>query len=326
MPCFFPLQATFSLRDDGKKELDFRDSGYLSSCFSVGSLPKSLDVDDKFQDVITLPCGRCMGCRLERSRQWAVRQVHEAKCWSSNCFVTLTFDEEHLATLCPDGSLVRKHVQDFMKRLRKRFSGFDEYVDGDGVSSFPIRVFYCGEYGSALSRPHYHLCLFNFDFKDKTVFSHCGSYYTFISRSLSELWPYGHSMLTDFTFDTAAYVARYVTKKVTGDMAKGHYKGKLPEFCGMSLNPGIGSIWLDKFGESDVFPHDSVIINARECKPPRFYDKRLEAEDPSAFEATKLRRVERAQKKAAHSTYDRLAVRLKCLQARMNKFSRKLEK
>ena len=146
MPCYFPLQATFSLRSDGKKDIRF--SNVNAELFKAGLKP----VGD---NNLSLPCGRCMGCRLERSRQWAVRCLHESKCYDDNCFVTLTYSPEHLPK---GGTLVRKHLQDFIKRLRT--ANLDR----------KIRVFYCGEYGSELSRPHYHLCLFNFDFLDKEKF------------------------------------------------------------------------------------------------------------------------------------------------------------
>ena len=142
-----------------------------------------------------------------------------------------------------------------------------------------VRVFYCGEYGDKLGRPHYHAVLFNFDFKDKVYWRTVNDCKYYTSPSLSELWPFGHSTIGAVTFESAAYVARYTTKKITGKDAEAHYKkvdadtGEivkvLPEFCGMSLKPGIGKPWLDKYGKTDVFPYDECVARGARCKPPR---------------------------------------------------------
>jgi hypothetical protein len=100
---------------------------------------------------LELPCGQCIGCRLERSRQWAMRCLHESSLYDRNAFVTLTYDDEHLP---PGGSLNYPDFQRFMKRLRKN-------------SKSPIRFYMGGEYGESTLRPHFHVCLFGYDFPDK---------------------------------------------------------------------------------------------------------------------------------------------------------------
>ena len=103
---------------------------------------------------LQLPCGQCVGCRLERSRQWVVRCIHEASLYENNCFLTLTYSDDCL----PNGNdLIYRHFQLFMKRLRKRFGS-------------NIRFYMCGEYGDLFGRPHYHACLFNFDAPDKVLY------------------------------------------------------------------------------------------------------------------------------------------------------------
>lgn len=301
MPCYFPLQATFSIREDGKKDLTFSDTN--ARLFKAGVLP----VGD---NNLSLPCGRCIGCRLERSRQWAVRMVHESKCYDDNCFVTLTYSPENLPK---DGSLVRKHVQDFVKRLRARFP------------DLKIRYFYCGEYGDKLSRPHYHLCLFNFDFKDRVRFKYVDGSWYYTSQVLMDLWPFGHSVVCDFSFETAAYVARYCTKKITGHQASSYYGSLKPEFAGMSLKPGIGKSWFDRFAKTDLIPHDNLIVRGSESKPPRYYDVLRERADPVGFARAKELRRESGERRSWNATSDRLAVRLKCVQARFNKLYRRLE-
>lgn len=303
MPCLFPLQASFSVRPDGKKDISF--SSAAAELFRQGVKPVA-------GSYLSLPCGRCMGCRLERSRQWAVRIMHEAQLYEDNCFVTLTFDEKHLREQCPTGSLDRSHMQKFLKRLRRRFD-------------HPVRTYYCGEYGERLGRPHYHACLFNCDFADKAFWSMSGGFRYYTSEVLSDLWPFGHSVISDLTFDSAAYVARYCTKKIVGKEAADHYQGRLPEFGQASLRPGIGSGWLDRYGASDVFPLDEVVVRGVKCKPPRYYDKRLERDDPVRYEALKRARAERAEVKADDNSFRRLLVKQKCLEARFSKLIRKLE-
>lgn len=301
MPCYFPLQATFSLRKDGKKDISFSNVNALR--FHRGW--KMIGDNN-----LSIPCGRCMGCRLERSRQWAVRCVHESKCFEDNCFITLTFSPEHMPE---NGSLCRKHVQDFLKRLRRKFS------------DRKIRVFYCGEYGDQLGRPHYHLCLFNFDFVDRVKWKKINDFWYYSSNILSELWEFGFSTCCDFSFETAAYVARYCTKKVNGNLAKDHYNGRVPEFSGMSLKPGIGKTWFDKYAKSDLFPHDNVVSRGAKSKPPRYYDILRERIDPDGFALAKEARRELGEESSDNASFKRLATRLKCLESRTRLLIRKME-
>lgn len=304
MPCYHPLQAFYSLRSDGKKHIMF--SNTLADMYQKGIKPSG--------DALSIPCGKCMGCRLERSRQWAVRCMHEASLYEDNCFVTLTFDDEHLLKCCNDGSLDRKHVQNFMKRLRKKFS------------DRKIRSFYCGEYGDKLGRPHYHLLLFNLDFPDRKYYKSVAGFKYFNSEILSSIWTFGHAVIGDVSFESAAYVARYCTKKVTGKAADDYYKGKLPEFAQASLKPGLANEWFQQFGMSDIFPLDECVVRGVKCKPPRYYDKLLEAVDPALLEQVKERRVKRAEKQVKDNTYDRLLVREKCQEARMKQLVRTMER
>ena len=159
-----------------------------------------------------LPCGQCVGCRLERSRQWAIRCMHEAQMHEDNCFITLTFNPESLDDRSNPWSLDVRDFQLFMKRLRKKY--------GAG-----IRFYHCGEYGELNKRPHYHACIFGFDFPDKRLWKVTNSgHRLYISESLDELWPFGFCTIGNVTFESAAYVARYIMKKVNGDAAADHYE------------------------------------------------------------------------------------------------------
>jgi len=232
---------------------------------------------------LQVPCGQCIGCRLERSRQWAIRCVHEKQLHEDNSFITLTYNDDHL----PDGgTLVRKHFVDFMKRLRRKVG--------------PVRVFYCGEYGDETLRPHYHACLFGYRPPDPELFSMKNEIPLYTSPSLRERWGMGHATFGELNFETAAYCARYVTKKVTGDAAHEHYRtidpdtgeifDRLPEFNGMSRRPGIGLPWLQKYGK-DSYSKDEIILRDRAMKPPRAYDKAFEHIDPQLWRSVRIDRA-----------------------------------
>nr|UQB76424.1 replication associated protein [Flumine microvirus 5] len=264
-----------------------------------------------------LSCGQCIGCRLERSRQWAIRCVHEASLYKRNCFVTLTYADEFVPV---GGSLEHRHFQLFMKRLRSKYA-----------ADRP-RFYMCGEYGEENLRPHYHACLFNFDFPDKLYYrkgSDGSALYR--SDSLDKLWGFGFCTVGAVTFESAAYCARYIMKKVNGDLAHSHYNhvdlvtgevfNRVPEFTHMSLKPGIGAGWLGRF-QSDVYPHGMVVSNAKEVRPPSYYDRKFKRADPVAWERIALERVKYAREREADSTPERLSVRRVITEARVAQFKR----
>lgn len=258
---------------------------------------------------IKVPCGQCVGCRLERSRQWAMRCVHEASLYDKNSFITLTFDDEHIAC---DGSLHLEDFQKFMKRLRKKF--------GEG-----IRFFHCGEYGTLNQRPHHHAILFNFDFPDKELWSVRDNVKLYRSSSLERLWPYGFSTIGDVSFESAAYVARYCLKKVTGSVAESHYQGRKPEYTTMSRRPGIGREWFLKY-KNDIFPNDKCVIRGNlVCRPPRYYDKIYDSIDPVSFEKIRSKRKIEALKQSQILDYTRLNVKEKVKKLKLKQLPRPIE-
>lgn len=260
---------------------------------------------------ITVPCGQCIGCRLDRSRIWAARCVNEASLHDQNCFITLTYAPEFLPK---DGSLNTEDIQGFFKRLRRR------------IEPRQVRYFQCGEYGSLLSRPHHHAILFGYDFPDKKLFQVRDGVRLYVSQMLSELWPFGYSTIGDVTFESCAYVARYITKKVTGDLAEEHYEGRKPEYITMSRRPGIGREWLEKY-LSDVYPEDALIIrDGIKMKPPRYYDAIYDTIDPDAFALIKRKRMEKLQLiDPEEFSYERLQVKEACKYLSTLKLPRTLE-
>jgi hypothetical protein len=268
---------------------------------------------------LSLPCGQCIGCRLERSRQWAMRCMHEAQLHEKNCFITLTYDNTHLPS---DGGLHYKDFQLFIKRLRKKFG------------NSRIRYYMAGEYGENFGRPHFHACIFGHDFHDKKLWKRSPSgAMLYRSEDLEALWPFGYSSIGDVNFESAAYVARYIMKKVTGHNAKAHYTetdpdtGEIitrkPEFNKMSLKPGIGYDWYKKY-KSDVYPHDYVIIKGKKVKPPKFYDKKYKMDNPYEFDEILYKREISGKLNSEDNTLERLIVKETVQNAKLQKLKRTL--
>lgn len=308
MPCFYPLTAWRGkiVNPTGKRPLVF-------SANKAQWSDKPLEI----------ACGQCTGCRLDRSRQWAMRCMHEAQLYEKNIFLTLTFDEATLYKRSNPFTVDVRDFQLFMKRLRKKY--------GKG-----IRFYHCGEYGeccrlcgrsrtycdcgtfhTSLGRPHYHACIFNHDFDDKELYrvTHQGKR-LYTSRSLSDLWPFGFATFGGVEFESAAYVARYIMKKVNGEKADEIDAFSLRPYERMNLTTGevflcakeyttmsrggrgcngenlggIGKRWYDEY-KDDVYPHDYVVVNGVKCRPPKYYDGLLEADRPYLFDDVILERV-----------------------------------
>lgn len=230
---------------------------------------------------IGLPCSRCVGCKLDYAAQWTGRCMMESQMHEDNCFITLTFDDKYLPH---NRSLDKRTWQLFNKRLRK-FAGVR------------YSFYAAGEYGSVLGRPHYHALIFGFDFKDKVLHTVRNGHRLYRSASLEKLWPFGFSSIGDVTVESASYVARYCLKKVPVKGSEDHYVDKVTgevlqsEFVLMSRRPPIAFTWFEKFGFTDVFPLDELVVNGRKTKPPRFFDRKLEELNPQMYDAVKAVRL-----------------------------------
>lgn len=235
--------------------------------------------------------------------------------------MTLTYSDFNLAS----SSLVYRDFQLFMKRLRRALG--------------PVRFYMAGEYGDQFQRPHFHALLFGAHFADRKFLRKLpsgASIYT--SALLEQLWPHGFSSVGDVTFESAAYVARYVMKKITGGGADEHYQlmhpdtGELvqrrPEFNRMSLKPGIGAKWFERY-RSEVFGRqgdlDRVVINGVEMKPPKYYDKLLKRVDGFAQDHVAFMREKEAAGLGDDRTRERLEVRERVTVARLSYKKRSLK-
>jgi len=238
---------------------------------------------------MAVSCGRCIGCRLERGRQWAVRCMHEASLHEDNCFVRLSYAE------APAG-LVPADLCKFWKRLRREL--------------FPLRISYfaCGEYGELTRRPHYHACVFGWWPSDAVRHGSSGGHPLFGSATLERVWGHGHCSVGTVTFESAQYVAGYIAKKVIGPAAEAFYQAEVldpetgeltlqpvePEFCRSSRNPAVGLRWLERHGESDAWRHDQVVMRGAASKLPAYYMRKF-AERKAELELRrrKIKRIER---------------------------------
>lgn len=237
--------------------------------------------------------------------------MHEASLHEENAFITLTYRE-----IPPGANLNYKHFQAFMRRLRRKFKGCS------------IRFFMCGEYGELRLRPHFHACLFGFNFPDREPIRHDQAK-LYRSPILDKLWPHGFATIGQVNYATAAYVARYVMKKAYGqaqaythtDPATGEIIARKPEFTQMSRRPGIAAKWIETYFD-DVYPSDQVILNGTAQKPPRYYDKQLEKLNPLLLDELKAQRALRNQ--PGEQLEHRLTARAAVAQARLNQLKRTL--
>jgi len=287
LPCFFPLDA-WQRKPGSKPVFKFR-PGYAK---------------------LILPCGQCTNCRLERSRQWAVRCVHEASLHDTNCFLTLTFADNPI-------SLRKSTFQKFMKRFRKY------------LHPLKIKYFMCGEYGEQFTRPHFHACIFGWSPPDLELISVRDEVKLYKSQILADIWSHGFVTVGDVTFESAAYVARYVMKKVNGDLVQAHYEyvddygeviDRLPEYCDMSRRPAIAREWHDAY--STDLQKDFVTVRGVKMRPPRYYDKLLHRHDPDKHAMVKESRKVKALQVASDNSPARLSVKRSIKERKLKKLTR----
>jgi hypothetical protein len=274
-----------------------------------------------------VPCGKCLSCKLSYAKEWALRIYHENSLCTASCFLTLTYNDDHLPS---DRSVHRSEVVNFIKRLRKK------------ISPIKIKTFYCGEYGSERGRPHYHIILLGYDFPDKEYLrtSQSGNV-LWESKILDSLWTdsktkksKGFANIGEVTFESAGYIARYCLKKTkdkkdyvfvdgydeeTGEITKMHNLN--PEFIGMSQ--GIGKNWHELFKEDT--DKDYLETNGFKHKIPRYYDKLREKADPDSLAAIKEERERKAKENASDNTTRRRLAKNEVKKAQNKMLIRSLE-
>lgn len=347
MSCFHPLKGfRIGTTSNGKASLkvvsyevdhlEFHstDSSWrtCSSSFVSPYATKSV------KDFVPIPCGRCVGCRMDYSRQWALRCMLELKYHDSAYFVTLTYDDDHLplSTFYSDDdpdvpffsqTLRKEDFQGFMKRLRSAHP--DDH----------IRFFAAGEYGSSTMRPHYHAIIFGLHLDDLVPWSRSSQGYTYYnSASLQNAWsifnnktkkftPIGFAVVGEVTYETAAYTARYVMKKLYGQEADFYDKFSLePPFTLMSRKPGIARQYFDD--HPDIYNFDFINISTpkggKKFKPPRYFDQLYDIDYPDEMSKIKASRRIIAEERSKLSLSNTDLSYLDYLQVQEDNFNAKI--
>lgn len=269
---------------------------------------------------LQLGCGTCLGCRTSHALAWAKRAEHEAKMWEHNCFITLTYDPEHLPD---DGRLVPEHLQGFIKRLRAHHSRVystskrrrKKYRASAGVilrsPRAGLRYLGSGEYGETYGRPHYHVLFFNLGFTD--LYEVGKDLYQ--SKWLESIWTFGSHKIGSVTGASANYVAQYTLKNVgkvlhtpDGEILQG-------PFFRMSTKPALGTYFIQKY-KTDL-QHGYLVADKKKGPIPRAYMKILHRLDPHyaeevAFKASQRPRTQHnlAAAEAIHAARRRLYQRV----------------
>lgn len=279
MSCYRPLFAEFQGYEDGKPQYK------ILPCSGIPAEYPNINV----------PCGHCVGCRLDKSRQWADRMMLELDHSKTAIFVTLTYDPLNVPVACSldDGSVLftldKRDVQLFMKRLRKAFSGRE------------IRFYLAGEYGSQTHRPHYHAILFGLslaDFPDlRSVSKNSFGQFLYTSEKMYSIWKLGNVALADVSWQTCAYVARYCVKKLGDDVSCETFEsfGVQPEFSLMSRKPGIAGFYALEhpdliYMSKQYFSDPNGVSPRTSCTTPKFVFQKLELTNPELFDKIKTQR------------------------------------
>lgn len=272
---------------------------------------------------MVVPCGQCIGCRIDYSRQWADRCLLESKEHEHNQFITLTYDDEHIkescrreyvdmetGELCEIMSLNKADLQKFHKDLRNALDKRDREKYGirnlkkldPSLRSF-VKFFACGEYGDPekTMRPHFHTIVFGLQLTD-LVFDKYNKLNQplYTSKFLDDIWEKGKVEVGAVTWNSCAYVARYVTKKLKGEAGSLYSCYNIePPYVVMSRRPGIAG----KYYENHPEMFDTVCLNVgtpegnRKIYPSRYFKSRLEKDNPEKFEEIKNRSQDVARMK-----------------------------
>lgn len=319
MPCYKPLTAYRSTSPYGAKH---EKTGKPVIVFSndPSDIDRPAGYVGLYEERMKLPCGKCVGCKLRRSAEWAVRIMHEARYHKVSSFLTLTYSTEALP---PNGTLHHPDFQGFMKRLRERLRE---------RGHAQLKYYMCGEYGDNRERPHYHAILFGYFPVDGEKIGETvnkvqlhdnnpgAANPLWRSSFLEEVWELGRVLVGKVTESSAAYVARYTMKKLHGQEADEAYvkTERQPPYTAMSK--GIGARYFADY-QAEIYNNDNV-LRENDLQPvpvPRYYDK-LKAKFQVSKDAHKVKtrdiesvkrgRSENARKKNPRDqTPERLAVR-----------------
>lgn len=326
MSCYHPL-----VREEDETRWVTAKDGHRYHPAKIYSWDRLEDLDKKYNFKMKkwelIPCGKCIGCRLDNSRDWANRGYLESIYSKNNYFVTLTYDENHIVIpeelefegityteteeITWKGTLIPSHLKTFINTLRKIFEREYNHTD--------IRYVACGEYGGEGKRPHYHLILFNCPFPVESFYNprinwEKNTYYQ--NEIIERAWTKGISNITEASWNTIAYVSRYITKKINGTNSELYYtiQGQdQKEFFRASNRPGIGFQYYED-NKKEIYEKDAILIKRGKKsiweKPPEYFDKLFEKEEPEKFKEIKEKRridaINSLKNKDSTTSLDRL--------------------
>lgn len=257
-----------------------------------------------YKEILEIPCGKCIGCKLDHANDWATRCWCEMQSWKNNCFITLTYDNEHI----PENGLLNKEdLQNFMKRLRYYHQGIEEWTNPRTKrKENPIRYLACGEYGpNGTRRPHFHILIFNWKPKDMKFYkeNHAENR-IMISKEITRIWGKGFITVGELTYKSACYVSRYCTKKMfNGVKNKDLKKAEIqPEFILMSRNGGIGIKYWENY-QKLIMKQDGILIKqgdkVKNKRIPRYFEKKLQEQNEEKYEKYKTKKMIKGKKAIA---------------------------
>ena len=290
--------------------------------------------------------------------------MHEKQFHYDSMFLTLTFDDDHIFQRDNPRSLDHTEFQKFMKRLRKhiwennipdkvkqKLKFYNELYKQNGVTEedkkryskrkkelmepYQVSYFMCGEYGKLNGRPHYHAIIYGYEPKDMELWTVRNGERYYISEEIRKLWSVGYHVIGTVTFQSAAYVARYLMKKQYGDSALHYYAAidydtgeimatRVPEYAKMSLNPALGKKWIHKYYK-EAYNNDFVTLDGNKFTLPRYYDKFMKEFDEEKYNEIKEKRTETIVNNQEDQTYERLVVREKVQQLKLERLVRELD-
>lgn len=178
----------------------------------------------------TLPCGKCVACRMRRAMQWGFRLEQEWLISDNCCFITLTYAPEFLPS---DYQLCKVHYLKFIKCLSMDIRRF---CDSLGLV-YRFRYIGVGEYGYEKGRPHYHLLLFNVPIGYGN-FSTVRAMRNFEFFLEERFWPRGFVNVRELNAERIMYLSKYVVKAEDFDGSK------VKPFMTCSKRPPLGFCYL----------------------------------------------------------------------------------
>lgn len=229
-------------------------------------------------EYVSVPCGYCYACKVDRRNMWSDRLLHDAahalRQGFGSSFVTLTYDDLHYPL---NGSLCVKHGQDFIKRLRRECEYHSvprpQFSSSGGKPTF--HYYLVGEYGGKIGRPHYHAIITGLDSDTlKPLVALC--------------WRSGFNMIKPLVAGGIRYVLKYIDKQCSPDKEKGIYesRGLVPPFN--ICSHGIGKDYLlahrDELLDYGSYRYKSIM------RPLPYYYRKLLGYDkrfslaPSSYE------------------------------------------